>query len=623
MSVLDTSRIDAGRRESLEVAEAARQTEWQKPSFVGDLFMGSLRTNLLLPYPVQDPTDRATGDEYLQRVEAFLRSSVDPDAIDRTGELPQDVIKGLTELGCFGMKIPKAYGGLGLSQTNYNRVIMLVASYCASTAVWLSAHQSIGAPQPLILFGTEEQKQKYLPRLAAGAISAFALTEPDVGSDPAKMMTTATPAPDDQSYLINGEKLWCTNGPVADLIVVMARLPSTVIEGKRRQQITAFLVERSMPGIEVVHRCRFMGLNGIQNGLLRFRDVRVPKENILWGPGLGLKLALTTLNTGRMTLPAACVGGAKQCLSICRQWASKRHQWGSAIGKHEAIAAKIADIAALTFSMEAVVQIASLWTDQHRTDGRLEAAMAKMFCSESTWWISDQTVQIRGGRGYETADSLRGRGEPAVPAERIARDNRINLIIEGTSEIIRLFIAREALDPHMRIAGNAINPKAQLGDRLGALLSAAAYYTSWYPKQWFTWSDWPRYRQFPTPLAEHMRFAEQRSHRLARGLFHATLKYQIKLERKQRLLGRFVEIGMYLFAIAATCAHASHRLTQTPADRSALALADHFCHMARRQIDQLLTETVSHNDRDAYHLAQEVLNNQMLWLEEGALQQQW
>ncbi|MBI4354377.1 MAG: acyl-CoA dehydrogenase family protein, partial [Candidatus Omnitrophica bacterium] len=441
--------MNLSHHESLEVAEAARETEWHAPSFLAELFMGRLNTRLVFPYPEQDEQDRRAGDEYLKRVEDFLRCQVDPDAIDRTKEMPPHVIEGLVRLGCFGMKIPKDYGGLGLSQINYNRVISLVASYCGSTAVWLSAHQSIGAPQPLKLFGTEEQKRRYLPRLAAGAISAFALTELGVGSDPANMETTATPIEDGAAYLLNGQKLWCTNGPVAEVIIVMARTPSMTVDGKERKQITAFIVERSMPGVEAVHRCDFLGLKGIQNGVLRFTNVRVPKANVLWGVGAGLKLALMTLNTGRLTLPAGCVGAAKRCLQISRQWAKERKQWGRAIGHHEAIAAKLGEMAATVFAMDAMVWLASALADRRDTDIRLEAAMAKLFCSEAAWRIADETLQIRGGRGYETADSLRARGETAYPVERILRESRINLIIEGTSEIMRLFIAREALDAHM------------------------------------------------------------------------------------------------------------------------------------------------------------------------------
>ncbi len=305
MSAIDTSKMSQGKADALQVTEDNRETEWKHPSFAGELFMGRFKDELVWPYPVQGAEDEKIGDDLLGRLEKFLADSVDAEAIDRDQELPAHVIKGLAELGLFGMKIPKEYGGLGLSQVNYNRAIALVASHCGSTAVWLSAHQSIGVPQPLKLFGTPEQKKFYLPKFAAGAISAFALTEPEVGSDPAKMTTTATPIDDGENYLINGVKLWCTNGLVADYIVVMARTPDIEVKGKKKKQITAFIVDTKTPGFEIKHRCRFMGIRAIQNGVIEFKDLKVSKDSIILGLGKGLKLALMTLNTGRLTLPAA------------------------------------------------------------------------------------------------------------------------------------------------------------------------------------------------------------------------------------------------------------------------------------------------------------------------------
>src|SRR3989338_7578562 len=283
---------NAEKSKSLDVAEAAREVSWSYPSFVGDLFTGKLRWDLIFPFPGQSAEDKKIGDEFTARLEKFLKENLDADAVDREGDIPDSVIKGLTDLGCFGMKIPKEYGGLGLSQVNYNRAVAMVASHCGSTAVLLSAHQSIGVPQPLKLFGTPEQKKKYLPLFAKGAISAFALTEPEVGSDPAAMSTTATQVDNGDYYLLNGQKLWCTNGNIADVLVVMAKTPPKMVHGKEKTQITAFIVEKGAPGFEVMHRCSFMGLKGIQNGLLRFKDVKVPKENIIWGLGQGLKLVL-------------------------------------------------------------------------------------------------------------------------------------------------------------------------------------------------------------------------------------------------------------------------------------------------------------------------------------------
>jgi alkylation response protein AidB-like acyl-CoA dehydrogenase len=601
--------------EALEITEAARQ-EGHYHSLMAELFMGRLLQDLVFPYPEQSDEDRAIGDEYVARVETFLREHVDPDAIDREGEIPPSVIEGLARLGCFGMKIPKTYGGLGLSQVNYNRVIALVASYCGSTAVWLSAHQSIGAPQPLLLFGTEEQKRAYLPRLATGTISAFALTEPGVGSDPAKMQTTAIPVDGSGTYLLNGEKLWCTNGPVAEVVVVMAKTPPVISGGKERQQITAFLIEKSMPGFEVGHRCRFMGLNGIQNGVLRFKNLRVPASNILWGPGQGLKLALMTLNTGRMTLPAACVGTAKRCLQIAREWSKERQQWGGPIGKHEAVAAKLSSMASTIFAMESMVYLTSALADRKAMDIRLEAALSKLFCSEACWRIADETVQIRGGRGYERADSLQARGETPYPVERILRETRINLIIEGTSEVMRLFIAREALDQHMRLVGHALQGKQPARVKMAALGKAMGYYTWWWPLQWLSLLN---VRTFPAagPLAGHVRFVERTCHHVALALFHGAVKHQAKLAYRQQLLGRIVDVGAELFAMLASCARAQRLRQLRPDDATPRELADLFCRQARRRVTQSLAGLADNDDTQSYRLAQGVMNGKYRWLEEG------
>jgi alkylation response protein AidB-like acyl-CoA dehydrogenase len=468
------------------------------------------------------------------------------------------------------------------------------------------------------MFGTEEQKKKYLPRFSKGAISAFALTEPDVGSDPANMATTATPVENGTHYLINGKKLWCTNGPVADVLVVMARTPDLVVRGKPRKRITAFIVEKGMPGFEVEHRCDFMGLKGIQNGLLRFKNVRVPKENIILGEGKGLKLALATLNTGRLTLPAGSLGGSKRCLQIARKWSRQRVQWGKPVGEHEAVASKLGWMSAHLFAMESITWLASAWADKGGQDIRIEAAMAKLFCTEGAWKIVDETVQIRGGRGYETGPSLAGRGEPNWPVERMFRDARINLIIEGTSEIMRLFLAREAVDPHLQKALAVLNPRNPLPQRLKAAVKAGLSYAVWYPLLWLPRLPLGGPAGLPSKLRRHWRYVGRTSRRLARTLFHQMLLNQEKLQERQMLLFRLVDVGVELFAMSAAVSNAA-RLAADAKTTNAVELADLFCEQARTRIRMSFENLHLPEDAESWRISQDLLSDKYLWMEEGII----
>ena len=605
----------ATEKEARDVAEAARESEWSGPSFVRELFLGRFRLDLIHPHPVKsDAAEEARAKAFFARLRDFLER-VDSDMIDRTGEIPESYVQELREMGAFGIKIPTEYGGLGLSYASYTRAMAMVTSKDGSLTALLSASQSIGLPQPLKLFGTPEQKQRFFPRLAKGAISAFALTEVDAGSDPANLRTSATMSEDGKFWTLNGEKLWCTNGTRADLLVVMARTPDAIVSGKPRKQITAFIVEAKAPGVEIVHRSRFMGLKAIENGVLRFTNVRVPAENILWGEGKGLKLALITLNTGRLTLPASCAGGGKAMLQVARHWANERVQWGQPIGKHEAVAQKIALMAANTFAMEAVAELTVGLSERGHYDIRLEAAIAKMWNTETGWKIVDDTLQIRGGRGYETADSLRGRGEAGIAVERAMRDFRINLIFEGTSEVMRLFIAREAVDHHFKTAFALVDKESTKKEKLSALGRVMKFYPLWYLARWFGKGDVPvAYGEFGK-LGRHLRWAERHTRHLGRMLFHAMARFGSRLERRQMVLFRGVDIGADLFAMTAVCVRAQMLAQQ--GNKEAMELADLFCREARQRIKTNFSRFYGKNDGVMYKVAQRVLDGRHEWLEQG------
>ena len=605
-SVIDTSKMSKGQREALELAEASRDPLDDRGSFASNLFVGRYDFDRIYPWPAQSEEDHAAGAEFLEKLESYLRDHVDADEIDRTGEIPPENFKGLAEIGAFGIKVPKKYGGLGLTQTNYGRAAVLLGSWDGNVAALVSAHQSIGVAQPLLLFGTEEQKQKYLPRVAAGEISAFALTETHAGSDPATLSLKAEPSSDGSEFVLNGEKLWCTNGVKAGVLVVMARTPSKMVNGKERKQISAFIVDVDWPGVEITYRCRFMGLRALYNGIVKFTNVRVPRENMIAKEGQGLKVALTTLNTGRLTLPAACVGVSKRLLEISRKWAGERIQWGVPIGKHAAIAGKIAEMAGNVFAMEAITFLSSSLLDRKVGDIRIETAMCKMWATEMTWHIADEAMQVRGGRGYETAQSLAGRGEEGIGVERFLRDCRVNIIFEGSSEIMRLFIAREALDPHLKVGGAIFNTTLPMSERLKAVFTSGKFYAGWYPRQWFS-TGAGKIDNLHRDLQKHVDYAARGSKKLARGLFHAMARFGPKLDREQLLLSRFVGIATELFAISATCSFAQYKIDHGESADEVLSVANYFCRSARSRIDNFFAGTRRNVDKRGYQLTQELL----------------
>jgi alkylation response protein AidB-like acyl-CoA dehydrogenase len=606
---------NVSERESRQVAEEAREKEWRLPSFGKELFLGNLRLDLIHPQPQLDPAAVEKGERFLAELRAFLEREVDPLEIEREAKIPEHLIDGLKQLGALGMKIPEEYGGLGLSQIYYNRALSLSSSVHSALGALLSAHQSIGVSEPLRLFGTEDQKRKWLPLVARTHLSAFLLTEPDVGSDPARLAATA--APTDGGYILDGRKLWATNGAIADVVVVMAKVPK---QESHRGGISAFILPYDSDGVTVERRNQFMGIRGIENSVTLLEDVFVPAENLIGREGEGLKIALTTLNTGRLALPAICVAAAKWATKIAREWCNERVQWGAPIGKHDAIAQKVAFIAATAFGLEAMLDVSSRLADNKRSDIRIEAAIAKLYASEMAWQIIDELMQIRGGRGFETAGSLKARGEKAVPVEQAMRDMRINRIFEGSTEIMHLLIAREAVDTHLQVAGDILEPETPAADRARAAAKAGAFYARWLPQLTVGKGQRPgAFGEFGA-LAEHLRFAERAARKLARSIFYAMTRWQAKLEKRQALLGRTVDIGAELFAISAACVYAQTQTREHPErGEQAVELADLFCRQARRRVEQLFTALWANEDTANYRGAQRVLEGRYAWLEEGII----
>ena len=465
------TKLQVSEEESRRVAEESRETAWENPSFMKELFLGNFRFDLIHPYPERLEW-RPEFEEFFEKLRVFLRDTWDAVEVDHTGEYNPDHIAQLAEMGAFGMKIPTEYGGLGFDQLEYAKVMELLGCHDSNLTALLSAHQSIGVPQPVKLFGSEELKKKYLPRCAAGEISAFALTEPEVGSDPARLTTNVKLSDDGSHYLLNGVKLWCSNGTIAKCIVVMAK-------HKESGKIIAFVVETDWEGLTVQHRCHFMGLRALANAVITLENVKVPVGNLIGKEGRGLKIALTTLNDGRLSIPNGCVGAAKSCLKTVRDWSSKRVQWGLPIGKHESLGHKIAFIASTTFAMESMVKLTSFLANDKKLDLRLESAACKEWNTCKSWEIIDETMQIRGGRGYETERSLISRGEEPAPVERLMRDSRINKIFEGSSEIMHLLMAREAVDKHLQVAGVMVDPKSTVAAKIAGLPKIGLFYAWW------------------------------------------------------------------------------------------------------------------------------------------------
>lgn len=588
-------------------------------SFARELFLGHFRPGLIHPPPAPDPGDIQRGEQFLARLRELCETAVEGARIDREAHIPDEVITGLKAIGALGMRTAPDYGGLGLSQLYYHRALMLAGSASPAVGALLSAHQSMGVPQPVRLFGTEEQRQRYLPRCARDTFSAFLLAEPGSGSDPARLTTRA--APEGGEYVLDGVKLWIANGALADLLLVLARVPE---RPGHPGGVTAFVVEAGSQGVTVEHRNTFMGLRGNESGVTRFHQVRVPADQRIGAEGEGLRIARATLDAGRLAQPAMCVAAGKWCLRIAREWTGVGEPRGEPLGVHEAVAAKVSFIAATTFALEALLDLAAERVDHRRGDIRVEAAITKLYASEMAWRMADELVQLRGGRGYETAGSLAARGERGIPAEQLLRDLRGHRISGGSSEVMRLLIARDTVDAHLRVAGDLIETETTLTDKRRATLAASAFYVRWLPGLLVGRGLAPlTYGDFRVPgypgLSGHLRYVERTARKLARSVFYGVVRWHGRLECRQRFLGRIVDIGAELLAMSAACVRAERMRSGSGHGREPYQLADAFCRQARLRVDELFRRLWHHSDEQDRALAQEVLAGEHRWLEDGAL----
>ena len=396
-------------------------------SFGKSLFFGEILEDQVFPYPEMDRDARETVREIVEATAKYM-SGIDGAKLDRSGEMPAELLQSLRELGLFGLIVPQEHGGIGLSNTGYARVMQEIAGWDGSVAVTLGAHSSIGF-KGLLLFGTEAQKKRWLPRLATGEmIAAFCLTEPGSGSDAFSIRTRAEKSADGSHYLLNGEKIWITNGGIADFFTVFAKTrPDTPAQ---KGQITAFAVTRDLGGVSHGPHEDKMGIRASITTSVRFDDVKVPVENVIGEEGKGFKVAMSILNHGRTGLGAGAVGGQKRLLQLAAEHAGTRKQFGRPIGEFGLIKEKLGRMAMRCYVSESLCYLVSATIDRGGVDYSVEGAATKIYNSEALWIAADQALQIAGGMGYMREQ----------PYERILRDVRINRIFEGTNEILRLYV---------------------------------------------------------------------------------------------------------------------------------------------------------------------------------------
>ena len=541
-------------------------------SFARQLFFGSIEDDEVFPYPEGlSPEERETLLDLLGPLDRFLHERIEEAGIDHDTLLAPELLEELKQMGLFGLLVPSEYGGLGLSNTAYARLFERIAATDGSIAVTLGAHQSIGL-KGIVLFGTQAQKQRYLPPLATGEkVAAFCLTEPSSGSDAASIRTRARLSEDGEHWILDGSKLWITNGGFADVFTVFAQT-EVVIDGAKKDRITAFIVEREFGGVESGPEERKLGIKGSSTTAIHFDGCKIPRENVLGEVGGGFKIAMTILNNGRFGLAAGCVGGAKRLIELAATYANERTQFNKKLREFGLIKKKFAELALLVYAAESMTYMTCGLMDRGQRDYAIEAAMSKVFASEMMWMVSNECSSVMGGLGYSRE----------YPFERFVRDSRINLIFEGTNEILRLFIALSGIQAP--------------GEHLRGLVSALK-------------DPLENYSMLLTELVSRVRnrvITEELDHahpKLKRAavhieekaeLFGQTVERMLRHHKKQIIdeqlvLERLADVAIDLYAMVAVVSRATRALEQERELAShERELASAFCNRANRRIRRRL-----------------------------------
>jgi alkylation response protein AidB-like acyl-CoA dehydrogenase len=615
----------------LERIEEARERP-AGASFMAGLYDG--RPDFTLLFPAEEPPEeRAVGEAYCDTIRSFLTAHVDPDEIERTAKIPEYVLKGLFQIGAFGMKIPKEYGGLGFSYRNYGRVLTLIASWSNILALTVAVPQSIGIAMPILLFGSEEQKTRYLPRVAREDMSAFALTEPMTGSDAAHIQTEAVLDATGQTFVINGDKLWCTNGPIARFVTLIARVPAKRVRREggsvwvpvRPGEVaedhvpSAFILDMSTPGVEIRQRCQFEGCRGIENAYMTFQNVRIPADTVIGDIGRGLKYALTILNIGRaVSIPAICLGMAKQAWQPTLDRTNTRVTFQKPLAERQTQQMRIGRMATDLFAMEALSQLVWHLADGHRYDIRMEAAIAKLFCSERTIQFLKDAQIIFGGMGYETAESKCLRGAPGFGIEQLVRDAEMYRIGEGATDVLRPFVAREGLNSHLERVQKYVDERTTSRRRLKEVWTLLRFYVPWYLRLW---------RRTPLPsrptwqhpeLRPKLRYIEHASRRLARAIAYAMALRREALRDDQGRQNRIETAGEHLLTIAATAWYAEKQ-ERTLGYPEVWELANDIFRSARAHFEKTAQEIVRNQDDGITGIGKKALGNSYPFLTSGII----